>query len=254
MGITRQPRERWIIDFGTNMIEENAALYQAPFEYVKRVVEPHRKKSRTTIAQWWLHERPRVEMRQALTGLARFIGTVRHAKHRIFFWIPKGTLPDSALIVFARDDDYTFGLLQSRTHTVWSLAKGTQVREKETGFRYTPTTTFETFPFPQPTALQMDAIATAAKNLDKLRQRWIVPPEDIPLQSSRTLTSLYTENPTWLQHAHGRLDRTVNAAYGWDDDNLEDRELLSRLLALNMQRKPAKPLIDPKSKGVDQAR
>jgi hypothetical protein len=67
--------------------------------------------------------------------------------HRLFFLIPAGTLPDSALIVFARDDDYSFGVLQSRAHTVSSLANGTQVREKDTGFRYTPTTTSETSRF-----------------------------------------------------------------------------------------------------------
>ena len=65
------------------------------------------------------------------------------SKQRIYFWIKKGTLPNNGLIVFARSDDYFFGILQSRIHTVWSLAKGTQVREKKSGFRYTPTTTFE---------------------------------------------------------------------------------------------------------------
>jgi hypothetical protein len=31
---------------------------------------------------------------------------------------------------------------------------GTQLREYESGFRYTPTTTFETFPFPRPSPEQ----------------------------------------------------------------------------------------------------
>ena len=163
--VTKQPRERWIIDFGVSMTEEDAALYGGPFEYVRKHVWPKRKKNpRAAYAErWWLHVEPRPRMRRAYAGLERFIGTVRHAKHRIFFWIPAGTVPDSALIVFARDDDYFFGVLQSHIHTVWSLAKGTQVREKETGFRYTPTTTFETFPFPAATEEQSETIATAAK-------------------------------------------------------------------------------------------
>jgi len=138
----------WIIDFGVDMPEDEAALYEGPFEYVRKYVRPDRQSNnREAYARkWWLHVEARPAMRRELRGLDRFIGTVRHAKHRIFFWIPEGTLADSALIVFARDDDYTFGVLQSRVHTVWSLAKGTQVREKETGFRYTPTSTFETFP------------------------------------------------------------------------------------------------------------
>ena len=62
--------------------------------------------------------------------------------------MPHPTLPDHQLIVFASSQDFLFGVLHSRIHQVWSLAQGTQLREKESGFRYTPTTCFETFPFP----------------------------------------------------------------------------------------------------------
>ncbi|HEV8067414.1 MAG TPA: hypothetical protein VGP76_06740 [Planctomycetaceae bacterium] len=54
---------------------------------------------------------------------------------------------------------------------------GTQVRERESGFRYTPTTCFETFTFPRPTIEQKNAIAAAAKELDTLRNNWLNPPE-----------------------------------------------------------------------------
>ena len=57
-------------------------------------------------------------------------------------------LPDSQVIVFARDDDYSFGVLHSSVHELWARGMGTQLREVESGFRYTPTTTFETFPLP----------------------------------------------------------------------------------------------------------
>ncbi len=43
------------------------------------------------------------------------------------------------------------------------------------GFRYTPTTCFETFP--EPTDAQHEAIAAAAKELDGLRNNWLNPPE-----------------------------------------------------------------------------
>jgi len=63
-----------------------------------------------------------------------------------FLWLDKTVVPDSALVVFARDDDYFLGALHSRAHEIWTRRKGTQVRESESGFRYTPTSTFETFP------------------------------------------------------------------------------------------------------------
>jgi len=58
------------------------------------------------------------------------------------------------LIVFTRSDAYFFGVLHSRVHESWARAQGTQLREKESGFRYTPTTCFETFPFPFPDDLR----------------------------------------------------------------------------------------------------
>jgi type II restriction/modification system DNA methylase subunit YeeA len=86
-------------------------------------------------------------------------------------------LPDHQLCVFARSDDYFFGVLHSQLHEVWALAQGTQLREKESGFRYTPTTCFETFPLPHPTPEQEAAIGAAAKELDALRRGWLNPPE-----------------------------------------------------------------------------
>jgi hypothetical protein len=65
-------------------------------------------------------------MRLALEPLPRFIATIRHSKHRLFAWLLGGTMPDSALIAFARDDDYTFGVLHSRVHELWARATGTQ--------------------------------------------------------------------------------------------------------------------------------
>ena len=51
----------------------------------------------------------------------------------------------------------------------------------------------------------------------------------------RTLTNLYNARPTWLDNAHRKLDAAVFTAYGWPSD-LSDDEILSRLLALNLER------------------
>jgi SAM-dependent methyltransferase len=233
-----RPRDMWIIDFGTDMPLDQAALYEKPFEYVKAHVLPMRANNRRQAyaERWWLHVEARSGMRKALEGLDRFIGTVRHSKHRIFAWIPQGTLPDSALIVFARDDDYFFGMLHSRPHELWARGLGTQVREVESGFRYTPTTTFETFPMPKPTPEAAEAVAAAARELNELREGWLNPPgADAAVLQRRTLTNLYNEPPTWLARAHGVLDLAVYAAYGWPP-RLGDEEILERLIALNLSR------------------
>ena len=162
--------------------------------------------------------------------------TPRVSKHRLFVWIQDDTLPDSALIAFARDDDYTFGVLHSRFHEAWARAMGTQLREVESGFRYTPTTCFETFPFPEPTDAQREAIAEAARKLDELRQGWLNPTGVTAADlKKRTLTNLYNDPRTWLQNLHEQLDHAIAAAYGWPH-GLSEPEILERLLILNQQR------------------
>ena len=233
--ITDRSRGMWIIDFG-DMPSEQAALYEAPFEYVNAWVRPQRETSRSTISSWWLHERPRPEMREAVRHLSRLIVTPRVSKHRLFAWIEKETLPDSATIAIARDDDYTFGVLHSRFHELWARGMGTQLREVESGFRYTPTTCFETFPFPEPDEAQRAAIAAAAGRLNQLREGWLNPPNATASElKKRTLTNLYNKRPTWLANDHAALDAAVAAAYGWSD-GLSDVDILERLLALNLQR------------------
>jgi type II restriction/modification system DNA methylase subunit YeeA len=239
--ITRRGRGMWIIDFGVNTTMAEAALYELPFEYVKAHVKPMRDPNRRKRYRelWWLHLEPGAGMRAALQGLERYVVTPVNAKHRIFAWLDAGTLADHQLIAIARDDDYTFGVLHSRAHEVWALAKGTQLREIETGFRYTPTTTFETFPFPEPSENHRQAISEAAAKLDHLRSQWLNPPgQDPAVLKQRTLTNLYNAPPTWLRNLHAELDAAVAAAYGWSED-VSDQEVLEALLTLNFERSEA---------------
>ena len=230
--ITGRPRGMWIVDFA-DMSLEQAALYEAPFEYVNAKVRPERVKSRSKISNWWLHERPRPEMKQALRGLERFIVTPTTSKFRVFSWLDETVLAHNALIAIASDDDYTFGVLHSCFHELWALATGTQL---ETRPRYTPTTCFETFPFPRPTEEQREAIGAAAAELNSLREGWLNPPRVSAAElRKRTLTNLYNQRPTWLDNIHARLDAAVADAYGWPAD-LADGQVLERLLALNLER------------------
>jgi hypothetical protein len=239
LDVTGRPRHMWIIDFGVGMSREQAALYEGPYFHAVMNVEPVRQTSRSTIAKWWLHERPRVDMRAALAGLPRFIVTPRVSKYRLFSWLDGLTLADSATIVFACDDDYTFGVLHSRVHELWARGMGTQLREVESGFRYTPTTCFETFPFPRPTPQQRTAIAEAAEELDRLRRGWLDPEGWSEVRKKgRSLTNLYNERPQWLLDIHDRLDRAVLDAYGWSAD-VASSDVLERMLDLNLAREPA---------------
>jgi len=266
MDVTRRPSDKWIVDFGWNMVQEEAALYEAPFQHAKEHVYPMRQRNRRESYRehWWRHVEPRQGMWRALEGLSRYIATPRVAKHRLFAWLDARICPDSALIAIARDDDVTFGILHSRFHEAWSLRLGTWLG-KGNDPRYTPTTTFETFPFPEglspdvPASKyandpQATAIADAARRLVSLRDRWLNPPEWVewveePVPGypkrpvareeavekalkKRTLTNLYNARPQWLADAHAALDAAVAAAYGWPA-GISDEDALRELLALN---------------------
>ncbi len=264
MDVTRRPAGKWIIDFGTETGETDAALYQEPFEWVAEHVRPLRLENRRDSYRtyWWRHAEPRPKMRQTLQGLRRYIATPTVAKHRLFVWLDARVCPDHQLIVVARDDDTTFGILHSRFHEIWSLRRGTSLEDRP---RYTPTTTFATFPFPVDLSPQVPAIkyasdpravaiAAEARRLVELRDRWLNPPEwvewldelvpgypkrPVPRDDEaanalheRTLTNLYNIRPQWLADAHEALDVAVAAAYGWPAD-ISDDDVLRELLALN---------------------
>ncbi len=239
--LTRNSRNLWTIDFALMPMEE-AAQYEAPFEYVKHHVLPAREDRRDDYrGQWWQYARPRPEMRAALADKTRYIATPGVAKWRIFVWVKPEILCNQGTLVFSRDDDYFFGVLHAKLHELWALRQGTALEDRP---RYTPTTTFETYPLPwlpgQEPAEDADprvvAIAQAARDLVEKRDRWLNP-GDLPAAElkKRTLTNLYNQRPTWLDLAHKKLDAAVLDAYGWPHD-LSDAEILERLLALNLER------------------
>jgi type II restriction/modification system DNA methylase subunit YeeA len=206
----------------------------------------------------------------AIGGSARYLVTPTVSKHRLFAWMDAAVCPDHQLIVVARSDDTTFGLLHSRYHEVWGLRLGTWLGVGNDP-RYTPSTTFETFPFPDgltpntvPAHYAADAraqaIAEAARRLNDLREAWLNPPDltvrepevvagypdrvlprndaSALVLKKRTLTNLYNEHPRWLAMAHEALDAAVAAAYGWPA-GLTDQEVLERLFELNQERAAA---------------
>ena len=253
--LTRRPRDMWIIDFGWSMLEGDAAFYESPFAHVLEKVKPERDGNRRAAYRlhWWRHVEPRPAMWAALDtlqerhgrarpghpriegrgkgvharlkaghdgndGRGRYIATATVAKHRLFVWVDGVVCPDHQLIVIARDDDTTFGILHSRFHEAWSLRLGTSLEDRP---RYTPTTTFETFPFPEgltpniPAADYADdpraqAIAAAAKRLDDLRRAWLNPADLVDIVPEATPTAAPGEAPR--RYPDRILPKTAEAA------------------------------------------
>ncbi|RKG66661.1 class I SAM-dependent DNA methyltransferase [Corallococcus sp. CA054B] len=231
---------RWIINLNHCEDSFTAMEHQAAFTHLKREVEPdiskaareEREKTRKATGprqghakRWWRHWRGRDEMIQAISGLSRYAACSRVTKRPIFTFISSAIHPSDVVQVFALEDDYSFGILQSSLHWQWFMARCSTLRND---FRYTSDTVFDSFPWPQkPTFNQARTVADTAIALRQLRN-------DVMTKHKWSLRDLYRaseqggNNP--LIGAQMALDRAVEAAYGMKSN----ADPLTFLLKLNL--------------------
>ena len=106
--------------------------------------------------------------------------------------------------------------------------------------RYSPTTCFGTFPFPEPDEAQRAAITGAAVQLNQLREGWLNPPNATALELKKRTNQRHhqrdSQRVTWLTNIHAALAAAVAAAaHGWPD-GVNDADILERLLTMNLER------------------
>ncbi len=151
--LTGTPRDVFVIDlFGLDAEQVRSqfpAMYQHLLERVKpeRDSKGHTKDGAGYARLWWLHGKPRQELRKSLTGLSRYIATIETSKHRTFQFLDAEIAPDNMLIAIALDDASALGVLGSIVHVTWALATGSRLGVGNDP-RYNKSRCFETFPFP----------------------------------------------------------------------------------------------------------
>ncbi|RIK09900.1 MAG: hypothetical protein DCC49_04750 [Acidobacteria bacterium] len=223
---------RWIIDFASMPLED-AMRYPAAIEVVRKRVKPEREGNRMKRRRekWWQFGSNANEMRDAINGLPRFIASTATGKRAYFIWCGPTWCLSNLTNVFAFDDDYTFGILTSRIHTAWAWARSSTLKGD---IRYTPSTVFESFPFPWPVGEdESKRVTAAAIEIDRLR-RELCAAEQFGLTTlyNRVDEGAYVE----LAKAHSELDLAVVACYGWPKAAATvDAEIVRRLLDLNQQ-------------------
>ena len=230
--ITDRPDQRpgrWTIDFGLMPLEA-AMRYPAALRVVERLVMPVREKNNRAAyrQRWWLFGENRPGLRAAVAGLQRVVVGNQVGKRPLFAWYDPWVCPNSKTNVFAFDDDYAMGVLTSRPHVAWAWSRGATLKADVS---YTPTTVFETFPWPEPAEDQRERIAAASREVMALRQE-ACRAGDIGLTTlyNRMDKGAYVE----IAAAHRELDEAVAAAYGWPAAvDRDDDEIVRRLLALN---------------------
>lgn len=223
-----QSPRRHIIDFAVRPLEE-ASKYPAALEIVRQRVMPSRAKNKRKLYReaWWRFGEPRPGMRSAVSRLGRCVAANAQGKRILFTWQRTSTCPSNLTNVFAFEDDYAMGILTSRIHGEWASL----LSSLEDRVRYTPTTSFETFPWPTATA---EYLAT----IGDLSARIIAHRQEICRDLDIGLTTLYNQvdDGAWtdLRDLHRALDEAVAGAYGWPASVAHDpAESNRRLLELN---------------------
>jgi hypothetical protein len=241
---------RFIIDIPSDDAVEARALGGAAFDHLRQHVLPVREEQvererrdkeeiladdpdarvtwprRDFMDHWWKLWRRRAGMVQAIEGLGRYIALSRVAvegRPSIYMFMAPNIRPGDAVQAFAFEDDYSFGILQSSIHRLWFEKRCSTMR---VDLRYTPTTVYNSFPWPQaPTEHQAETIAAAVGELLRLRDEWLA--EGMSLEAQ--YATLRDPGRNALADAHKALDTAVLAAYGFR----HDEDLLTQLLALN---------------------
>lgn len=228
-GSRTQEPSRWIIDFGT-MELENARQYPAALAIVRERVKPERENNAQASRRerWWRFGAAGSSLRRAVAPLHRYIAVGRHGKRTLFVWCNSHWLASDATVTVALDGDYHFGVLSSNIHVLWAGYRGSTIKDDP---RYTHTTVFRSFPWPDPDPGTRERIEAAARNL--LAER-----RTACQHAAAGLTDVYNlvdeGGYQKLARAHQELDQAVAAAYGWPEKISNNAyEVIPQLMELN---------------------
>jgi hypothetical protein len=167
-------------------------------------------------------------MRAWMGRHARIIASSRTQRRPFVFELisTRGLLPGDKIQLFAFDDDYSFGVIQSSAHARWYAAIATRLRN-EVDHNYSSAGVFATFPWPEaPSPARVADVAEAAVRLRAVRRQ---ERERLGLGLRDLYATLRSPGTSALHEAQWALDEAVRAAYGFAADD----DPLAALLALN---------------------
>ena len=212
----RQAHSRFVINF-RDMEYDEAARWPDLLDLLRTKVKPEREAKGGDIAAWpwWRFWRPREKMLASLSCLSRFIAHPYTSHHLAFSFLPSTTLLSAPHIALAFESSASLCVLQSRFHEVWTRFFSSTLKDD---LRYSPSDSFDTFPFPY------DHSNNAA--LTKAADDYLETRSHLMIEVAEGLTKTYnrfhdphekSSEISHLRELHEAMDRAVLEAYGWDD-------------------------------------
>jgi hypothetical protein len=185
-----EPAASWQIDFPGHFTLQEAALYEAPFDHLQR----H--------APDWRNPHVNPALRRALARVSRYLAMPADAVTADWRWIEEELIPDASLVVVARDDDFTHGILASDAFAAWHRAYRSSLPPEQLS---------AAFPFPWPPATGLSSLSAVQEEARHAVARAI------------------------RGGNHAALHEAACRAYGWPVD-LSESELLGQIAALHQAR------------------
>ena len=143
-----QSYNRYVIDFN-DMSYDEAARWTDLINIVRDRVKPERDKQNrdSNRIYWWKYAEKRPGLRRSISNLDRVL-VINHGatSYPSFIFLPKGIIYSHSLVVFPSDKYSFFCILQSSMHEYWAYFFSSTMKDD---LRYTPSSCFETFPFPE---------------------------------------------------------------------------------------------------------
>jgi hypothetical protein len=162
--------------------------------------------------RWWQYGETRPGLTNALKSLQTVFAVSRVYSRWAIARVPANAIFSESLVVFATENYFYFGVLQSFAHEIWARTYGSSLG---TGHRYTPTDCLKSFPFP-----------SCADSISKFSMEFIERRERIMSELNLGFTKIYNQfhDPLIqssaieeLRQLHQRLDHLIFELYGWSD-------------------------------------
>ena len=242
-----QSPSRWVINFFDWPIEK-AQQYPDCLRIIENKVKPERTridqngnfKLRKPLPQkWWIYADKRPKLYNIIKTMNKVLVTTRHSKGLVWGIQRNDIIFSDATTIIVFDNYSKIAIILSTFHEVWAWKYSSTIRSA--GIRYTPSSAFETFPFPHNISnkiegkleqlgsqynkhqkqlmLQLKLGLTKTYNLFHIKELTV---EDVSKQSKQTQETCEEayKNIIELRDLHKQMDETVLKAYGWEDINL----------------------------------
>jgi hypothetical protein len=249
--ITHRSREMLVLDLYPLSPETIRLRFPEVYQHLLETVKPYREQNNMPFRRdnWCWFGATHEMYRDFTKGLRRYIATAETAKHRVFVFLDGDICADNKLVAIGSDDAFHLAVLSSNIHVRWALASGGWLGVGNDPC-YSKSRCFDPFPFPDPPSHRRQQLRDAGEELDALRKSVLEEHNDL------TLTGLYNVLEKLkagaglsakeedvkqrgfvliLKELHETIDALTADAYGWAH-NLTEQEVLTRLVALNLER------------------